>query len=375
MENIIEPDVIEYLDWRGYNVSVDFSYDFFSEGSSAEAYEKIQTFKESGINMIVWLNDLDQYDLVIHFANENDILLISDSSTDPSLAEIDDMLFRVIPNDYAQARIISQMWGAWGSEAVLTIHGPEEKDEGLWNSSLVEFSTLGITNLGRIEYPESVTDFSSYLDDANSIIESSTSIYGADRVGIQFFGSSAFFGSNEFRLIQSQVIDYPKLKDVIWMTTVEGYYIQFQDEADEWTPQTIYFSPTPTVDWHNNEYLEFNQKYEEIYGDSAGFSSTRLYDACMLLVNCIIEIDSTDPSDIAEVIIPFSQEYEGIGGWMSLDENGDRQPQLYNIVGFYQDPNSGEYLSGHFGLFDGHHGNVQWYYDALENNVGIKPSG
>jgi len=95
----------------------------------------------------------------------------------------------------------------------------------------------------------------------------------------------------------------------------------------------------------------------------------------MLLVNCIIEIDGTEPSDIAEVIIPFSQDYEGIGGWMSLDENGDRQPQLYNIVGFYKDPDSGEYLSGHFGLFDGHLGEVQWEDDALEDLAGIKRAG
>jgi len=375
VEDIIEPDVIEYLDWRGYNVSVDFHFDFFSEGSSAGALEKMQTFNEMGINLIVWLDDLEPYDIVLFYANENDMLLISDDSTDQSFAVKDDMLFRAIPNDYAQALIISQMWSTWGIEAVLTIHGADEKDEGLWNISAKEFSTLGILDLGRIEYPEGVTDFSSYLDDANDIIASSASIYGADKVGIQFFGSRAWRGSNEYRTIQSQVVDYPNLMDVIWMTTEDGYYIQFYDEAGEWNPQTRYFSPTPTVDWYNDEYQEFNQKYEDIYGDSGGFHSTLLYDACMLLVNCIIEIDGTEPSDIAEVIIPFSQDYEGIGGWMSLDENGDRQPQLYNIVGFYQDPDSGEYLSGHFGLFDGHRGDVQWDDEALESFTEITQPG
>jgi len=365
VDDIIEPDIVEFLDAQVYNVSMDIHFDYISEDSSA--LEIMQSFKAMGTNLVVWLDDLAHYGEVLYYANENDMLLFSIDSTEPSLAIKDDVLFRAFPNDDAEAQVLAQMWSEWGSEAVLTIH---VEDESLWNTVEGELSTHGIVNLGQIEYSRDVTEFSSHLDEANDIISSAIASYGADKVGIQFFGS------DEISRIQSQSVDYTDLTNVIWMTTsMRGWQQETHGQAGEWAAQIRLFYPSHNIDYTNIEVLEFAQKYHDLTGEDPGFHQAVPYDACMFLVHCILEIGGTEPSDIAEVLIPMSQDFEGISGWMSLDENGDRLPQRYQIWGFYEDSDSGDCLRMTFGLYDGHRGILHWFDDALENYIGVSQSG
>ena len=67
----------------------------------------------------------------------------------------------------------------------------------------------------------------------------------------------------------------------------------------------------------------------------------------------------------------MSQEYYGLSGWMGLDENGDRLPNIYDIWGFYEDPDTGEYSFMKFGSYNGQSGTLRWDDDALANYAGI----
>ena len=73
VDDIIEPDIVEFLDAQVYNVSMDIHFDYISEDSSA--LEIMQSFKAMGTNLVVWLDDLAHYGEVLYYANENDMLL------------------------------------------------------------------------------------------------------------------------------------------------------------------------------------------------------------------------------------------------------------------------------------------------------------
>jgi len=366
VEEILEPDLAEYLDLIGSDVTIDFIIKD-NQGTAAIALENTQSYKAMGIDLIVGHGWSSQCQASLPYVNENNMLLFSASSTSPLLAIEDDRLFRACPNDLVQGPILAEMWDTWGVDAVLTIQRADAWGDGLWNVLEQEFSQHGIENLGRMRYPGEVTEFSSYLDQANDIITDAISVYGADNVGIQFYSFS------EIRMIQDQASDYPNLINVIWMTTESGGRSQQTlDEVGEWATQTRHFSALMRSDETNPRYIAFEEKYDELIGYGPSFYAAAQYDACRLLVECILQTDSTDATDIAEVLIPMSQEYYGLSGWMALDENGDRQPAMYDIWGYYEDPDTaGEYLFMKFGSYDGQSGTLSWDDDALENYAGI----
>ena len=154
------------------------------------------------------------------------------------------------------------------------------------------------------------------------------------------------------------------------MTTGSGGRNQeVLDEAGSWATNTRHFSALMAVDEDRDEFIQFNEKYNALTGNNADFDSAVIYDVCRLLVECILETGSTDSSDIAKVIVPKSKDYYGLTGWMSLDENGDRQPQTFDIWGFYEQPKTGEFLYTKFGEYDGR--KVLWDDHALINLAGI----
>jgi len=370
VEEIIEPDIAEYLDLIGSNYVIDFVIKD-NQGNAAIALENTQDFKAMGIDLVIGHGWSSQCSASLSYANENDMLLFSASSTSPLLAIADDRLFRSCPNDFTQSPIITEMWDTWGIDAVLTIHRADSWGDGIWNILEPLWDDHGIENLGRIRYVGETTEFSNYLDQANDIITDAISAYGADRVGIQFMSF------NELRTIQSQAADYPNLINIIWMTTESsGRDQNMLNDAGEWATQTRHFSALMSPDWTSSSFIAFDTAYEDWTGQSASFYTTSLYDACRLLVECIVQTGSTDATDITEVLIPLSQGYYGLSGWMGLDENGDRLPNIYDIWGFYEDPDTaGNYLFMKFGSYNGQTDTLSWDDDALLNYAGITRPG
>jgi ABC-type branched-subunit amino acid transport system substrate-binding protein len=143
------------------------------------------------------------------------------------------------------------------------------------------------------------------------------------------------------------------------------------DEAGEWATKTRHFSPMMRAEESNPEYIEFDQLYYELTGYRAGFYTAAQYDACWLMVKCILETYSTDASDIARVLIPISQKSYGTTGWLALDANGDRIPQMHDIWGFYEHPDTHEYLFREFGVYSGQGNEVKWDDEALLLYAGL----
>ena len=56
---------------------------------------------------------------------------------------------------------------------------------------------------------------------------------------------------------------------------------------------------------------------------------------------------------------------------MALDNNGDRLPAMYDIWGFYEDPDTGEFSYMKFGSYNGQSGMLIWDDEALLNYAGI----
>ena len=370
VEDIMEPQLAEFMDAIGLGITMDFLIED-NQGTAAIALEKTQTFKAMGVNLVIGHGWSSQCSAALSYVNENDMILLSASSTSPILAIADDMLFRTCPNDFVQSPAIAKMWATWGVKGVLTMHRADTWGDGLWNILEVEWPKVGVENLGRIRYAGEVTEFSSYLDNANDIVAAAIEEYGgAQYVGMQFFSFA------ELRTIQTQAADYPNLIDIIWMGTESGGRSQLMlDEAGDYATKTRHFSSFMGVDEGSFEFVEFDELYYEYTSYRLGFYTATQNDACWLMTKSVLETGSTEAADIADVLIPMSRKHHGLTGWMTLDENGDRMAQIFDIWGFYEDPTTGEYLFRKWGVYDGRIIEVSWFDDVLLEYGGlVRPS-
>lgn len=362
---IAKDDINAYLWDQGAGFSVEFVVRD-NQASAAKALENTQYFKSQGIDLVIGHGWSGQCSASLSYVNENNMLLISPSSTSPLLSIAGDKLFRTCPNDFAQGPALAEMWDTWGIRAVLVMQRGDAWGDGLFNILEDELDARGIDLLGKIRYAPESTEFSSYLDLADGILGEAIAEYGgAQYVGFQLMSFS------EDRIVQTQAADYPNLMDVIWMSTESGGRSErMLDETGELCVQTRHFSPFMGFDESNPEYVEFEDRYIELTGYYPSFYDAVHYDAFRLLVKCILETGSTDAGLIADAIIPLSETYSGLTGNLALDETGDRIPQLHDIWGYYElAPGDNWYRI--WGQHDGRSNEVEWDDQALSTFAGI----
>jgi len=353
VEDIIEPDLNDYVDLLGLDITIDLLVED-NQGTASIALEKTQTYKAMGINIVQGHGWSSQCGSALSYVNENDMIMISASSTSPLYAIPDDMLFRTCPTDFVQGPAIATMFKTWGIEAVLTMHRADAWGDGIWNVLEPLWEPNGIEDLGRIRYAGEVTEFSSYLDQANTIITEAIETYGIDKVGMQFFSF------DEERTIQSQAADYPNLMGIIWMSTESRGRDQLMvNEVGDLAVPTRHFSSLMGSDEASFKFMSLDERFMEETERRASFYTGTSYDSNWMILKAVLETGQIGATPIADVFIDLSYEYHGTTGWVSLDENGDRQAQMFDIWGYYFNAD-GDPDFRKWGRYDGQAIDVTW---------------
>jgi branched-chain amino acid transport system substrate-binding protein len=356
VDDIIEPDLQDYLDLTGLDITIDILIED-NQGSESIALEKTQSFKAMGINIVFGHGWSGQCSASLSYVNENDMILISGSSTSPLLAIADDMLFRTCPTDFVQAPAIATMWETWGAKAVLFFYRGDAWGDGIYNllDAGGELEAHNIVNLGEVRYAPESTEFSNYLDLANGILGEAIEEYGGARyVGFQYFGFS------ESRTYQTQAADYPNVQGVIWMSTESGGRGERMiDETGELCLQTRHFSSLMGVDEGSYLWKSFEERYYTATQYMPSFYSAVDYDASWLVLKSVLETSSMDASDIANIIIDVSSVHHGLSGWLQLTPEGDRAAQIFDIWG-YMEQDDGTIWFQKWGKYDGRTVEVFW---------------
>jgi len=367
LADIVAEDINQYVT----NLGLDMTFEFVikdNQGQAAIAWENTEWFKQNGIDLIIGHPYSSQCQVSLDYVNENNMLLLSGSSTATNLAIPNDRLFRACPSDGESNSISAEMWKSWGVDAVLTMQ--VDHWSGRFDDFEDELGIRGITSLGRIVY--NTYDYEDDLALANETITVAIQEYGEGKVGIQFISWE------EISDIQKHAATYPNLIDSIWMTiTEQGYRNRLNMLDDEefmlLATKTRHFTHIMRCE----ESFFLNQEFAEKFSEGTGYAPPLFamiqYDACWLLAETIIKTGSTDAGVISTSLIPISHKMHGLSGWLALDENGDRIPQIYDISGFYEDE-PGEYKVGTFGSYDGNTGEVDWD-DAFLEETGITRPG
>ncbi|MGC9096801.1 MAG: penicillin-binding protein activator, partial [Infirmifilum sp.] len=111
--------------------------------SPEQARAKIQVLAAQGVQAIVGPMASSEVSSVKQFADANKIVIISQSSTAPSLAIPGDYIFRVVPNDNYQGRALARLVWSSGFKSAAVIYRNDAWGKGLYDSFTARFQELG----------------------------------------------------------------------------------------------------------------------------------------------------------------------------------------------------------------------------------------
>lgn len=351
MLQIAQKDINDYCKKLGYDTTFEFLLED-CEASSSVALEKTQAFKLMGINLINGHRWTPLCQSCLKWANENDVLLLSASSTATVLHLPDDNLFRTVCPDNIQAPAIAKMLWEYGIDACVFMYTAHAWGDGMFKLMAPAYEEYGGVILGSIRYAPECTEFSSYLAEADALLAEAIDKYGKDHVGFQLTALT------ESVTIVTQAADYPTLMSVPWFgSDGTARRQQIVDDAIEYASQVKLYS-TLMAPGYSPKFYEVEDKYREATGLALDFYEAADYDNYWLLSLSVLEAGKTETAVIKDVLPDVASRYFGASGWCMLDETGDRAAGNYEIWGFGYKDGVGDHIL--LGIYDLAANKITW---------------
>lgn len=150
------------------NVDIRFSIDARDSGSEpATALSQAKALHQTGVNVIIWPGNSAELSAVQDYARENNIIIISTRSTAISLADSDDLIYRLSPDDTNQAKAMIRLLETQGKTHLVVLY----RDD-LYGQDFMK--AISAAYQGAIEscaYPAAETDFSPVVTKAAAAVE------------------------------------------------------------------------------------------------------------------------------------------------------------------------------------------------------------
>ena len=280
---------------------------------------------------------------VLEFANTNNLTLISPSSTAPSLALEGDALFRLVPNDNQQGKVLADIvhnqQGAilaalidqTGHEHVIMVVRNDTWGQGLDGSTS---GRLGVhdVDITRITHDEADADWSKTAMDIQTEILRVREATPNDPIAVLHIG---FPG--DFIALAAQNATYPQIGSVPWFGTdgVAGSGLLVANDTARQFAEAVNLTATKFD-------VESNEKFDRLTAtlESRGVEvrttyEYSAYDSVFVLGRAIeaaiaAEGTSYGPLDVRSSVRAAASVYEGALGDIDLNRAGDlRTPNSY----------------------------------------------
>jgi branched-chain amino acid transport system substrate-binding protein len=306
------------------------------------AREKLKDLASKGIRIVIGPATSANVAAVKEYADENGILIVSSSSTAPSLAIPDDNVFRFVPDDTHQAEALAkQMWDE-GTRVVIPIWRTDVFGNNLQSLLKEKFEKLGGKVVDGIGYDPPVGNFAASLHRINFIVweqelrslnqkvNDAVSQYGADKVGVYII---AF---DEIVPIMIQANRHQALQSVSWYGSdgsVQHEGLIYNIEAAEFAVKTNFLSPIYGVE-ATDSFKELEKRIvEEIDRVPRSYAEV-IYDEFWVAALTLSNYNGTQQDDIGslrEAFINTTNSYIGVTGRTELNDAGDKKYGSYDF--------------------------------------------
>jgi branched-chain amino acid transport system substrate-binding protein len=308
----------------------------------AVALEKLMDLASKGIRIVIGPSTSAEVAAVKEYVDENGILIVSSSSTAPSLAIPNDNVFRFVPDDTRQAEALAkQIWDE-GTRVVIPIWRTDVFGNNLQSSLKEKFEKLGGKVLDGVGYDPPVGNFAASLHRINFIVweqelrsltlkvNDAVKQYGADKVGVYIV---AF---DEIVPIMIQANRHQELQSVGWYGSdgsAQNEGLIKNVEAAEFASKTSFLNPIYRVNASDGFKKLEERIVEEIDRVPRTYAEVA-YDEFWVAVLTLNNHTGTAQGDIdslRESFINNSNLYTGVTGKTELNDAGDRKYASYDF--------------------------------------------
>jgi len=334
-----------------------------SKTSPEESLVAIKKLHENGAKIIVGPATSTAVSAVKDYADANDIILLSYASTSPLLSIKGDNLFRLVPDDSYQGRIMAQRMFDDGIKAIVPLWRGDIYGNELYKSTKSNFEKLGgkveegvnyhpftgkfATSLHRINFLMWNQD----LEKLSVIVSDDIKKYGVNAVGVYVISYDEITPI----LIQSPL--YEILEKVRWYgsdSIAQNHHITKNVDSAGFAMKTNFSNPLYSISSGTAHALE--EELEKKLHEVGSITYPAIAYDSYWIAALSLDNNSTINSDkenltksFKELFVETAESFEGMSGQINLNAAGDRIGGNYDfwIVGKDNDTQSYEWEKEH----------------------------
>jgi branched-chain amino acid transport system substrate-binding protein len=306
---------------KACGLNVEFRAVILDDGTSEEkALQNIQSFAQQGIKVVIGPAASAQVKAVKAYADSNKIVIISPSSTAPTLAIPGDYIFRTVGSDAGQAKVLATLARQEGAKKVVVFHRNDEYGVAFADFFERYFKEMGGAAI-KLPYQTGLSDYASEVAALASRVQSE----GADAVVLIAFDTD---GAN----ILSHAAESAVLSSVRWFVSEgpHGAEELLSSTVGRFASKVRLFGTRPLF-IANPLYEDFKKRMVQRFGIEPGVFSENLYDSVKLAGWAILRAGTYDGEAIRAALIEVAKTYYGPSGWTIFDSAGDKAQQDYGV--------------------------------------------
>ena len=337
-----------------------------SKSSPEESLVAIKKLHENGAKIIVGPAIGNTVNAAKEYADANNIILISYSSTSPLLSIEGDNLFRLVPDDTNQGKIVAERMISDGIKVIVPIWRGGIYGNELYKSTKSHFEKLGgeveeginykpytgkfATSLHRINF----LMWNQALEKLNAIVSDAVKKYGANSVGVYVIS----FDEITPILIQSTL--YEDLGKVRWYGSdkiAQNHQITKNVDSASFAMKVNLSNPLYSIDSESKKFHDLKEVLEKQLHEVSSITYPALaYDSYWIASLSLDKNNTTfnygDENltrSFKEIVVKTAESFDGISGKIQLNEAGDRIGGNYDfwIVAKDNDTQSYEWEKEH----------------------------
>ena len=299
-------------DWRMNLVAED------TQSDPVIALEKVQSLNSKGIKYILGPESSAETRNVMSYADSNDMIVLSPSSTSPKLA-VADNIFRFVPDDTKQGKVVATLLADRGIKVVIPIYRGDVWGDGLFESTQESFVEMGGVVADGIRYSPEITTFSTEARVLSQAVDQQLSEYEDGEVGV------FVIGFDEVVHLFNSAIEYDNLNAVPWFGSDgnAGASPLVEDARSAEFVANTNFVATQFAASDNIVFDRLRADFMDLTGSTPSnnyvYSS---YDSLWVL-GLSMEAVGFDALDIKEQLPATGMSYTGALGTVRLNDVGD----------------------------------------------------
>jgi branched-chain amino acid transport system substrate-binding protein len=323
-----------------------------AEESATKAVERAQSLIGQGVKIIVGSEWSSHCKAVLPLCTERKVVLLSQSSSSPSLSLPGDFLFRLQPDDTRQALAIRRLTVDLGLKAVAVVYAKEAYAEGLWKECEPKWRESGVEIIESLGVDPEKKEYIGEFSTIDAKVKDALKKYSVDQIGIFLFGT---YGPIIPML--TSLAKYPDLLKLRVFDSDSGGasgYIEYAGDICVQVRFTAYaFGPAVSP-----KYVDFATRYKNKAGYEPYFTAVNIYDCLWIAALSTLLAESYDGEAIAKVLPKVADSYFGVGGWTALNEAGDRKYPTYNLYQIVKENGNIKWKT--IGFYDGVTDSISW---------------